>query len=92
MNIITQRATSARSKLGYDYEYRMFAPRAQIPEDHVCGSANCLLGSYWAAQLGRTELKARAVSRRGGDVWIGVDEETLPAVFSLEDLGSHLCN
>lgn len=57
----------------YDYKYRMFAPRAQVHEDHVCGSANCLLGPYWAAEVGRTELKARAASRRGGDVWVRVD-------------------
>ena len=73
MNIITSRVSST-SGTGYDYKYRMFAPRAQIPEDHVCGSANCLLAPYWAGQLGKTELKARSASRRGGDVWAEVDE------------------
>lgn len=51
-----------------DFVSRFFAPRYGIPEDPVTGSAHCELAPYWAARLGRTELAARQVSRRGGDV------------------------
>ncbi|MBI3783029.1 MAG: PhzF family phenazine biosynthesis protein, partial [Deltaproteobacteria bacterium] len=52
-----------------DFVSRFFAPAAGIPEDPVTGSAHCVLTPYWAERLGKTVLKARQVSRRGGDVW-----------------------
>jgi PhzF family phenazine biosynthesis protein len=51
-----------------DYVYRFFAPRQGIPEDPVTGSANCTLVPYWAARLGRSELIAKQLSARGGDL------------------------
>ncbi len=57
-----------------DFVSRFFAPAAGIPEDPVTGSAHCALTPYWAGILGRRRLKARQVSRRGGDLdceWIG---------------------
>ena len=51
-----------------DYVYRFFAPRQGIPEDPVTGSANCALVPYWAARLGKSELAARQLSARGGDL------------------------
>jgi PhzF family phenazine biosynthesis protein len=51
-----------------DYVYRFFAPRQGIPEDPVTGSANCTLVPYWAARLGRSELVAKQLSARGGDL------------------------
>lgn len=51
-----------------DFVSRFFAPRAGIPEDPVTGSAHCTLIPYWSARLGRTELRARQVSRRGGEL------------------------
>lgn len=57
----------------------MFAPAIGMEEDHVCGSANCLLGPYWAKkkriQSGE-EMFARQVSARGGELWVIFDEET----------------
>ena len=50
----------------------MFAPAAGVDEDHVCGSANCVMGPYWASQKGITELKARQVSERGGKLRVGI--------------------
>ncbi|KAI0347655.1 Diaminopimelate epimerase-like protein [Trametopsis cervina] len=49
---------------------RMFAPEAGVPEDHVCGSAHCLLTPYWAGKLekGGVEMSAKQVSTRGGDI------------------------
>lgn len=64
------------------YEYRMFAPLAGVPEDHVCGSANCTMAPYWAEKLGLSksddvdgprEMYVKAVSERSGDLWINVD-------------------
>ncbi|NNG05320.1 MAG: PhzF family phenazine biosynthesis protein [Inquilinus sp.] len=49
-----------------DFVSRFFAPRYGIPEDPVTGSAHCMLTPYWAERLGKTELRARQVSARGG--------------------------
>jgi PhzF family phenazine biosynthesis protein len=51
-----------------DFVSRFFAPAHGIPEDPVTGSAFCTLGPYWAARTGKTDLRARQVSARGGDV------------------------
>ena len=51
-----------------DFVSRFFAPRAGVPEDPVTGSAHCTLIPYWSERLGRTELEARQVSRRGGEL------------------------
>jgi predicted PhzF superfamily epimerase YddE/YHI9 len=52
----------------HDFVSRFFAPAFGIDEDPVTGSAHCVLIPYWAARLGRTELTARQVSRRGGNL------------------------
>jgi PhzF family phenazine biosynthesis protein len=51
-----------------DYVYRFFAPRQGIPEDPATGSANCTLVPYWAKRLGKSELVARQLSPRGGEL------------------------
>lgn len=51
-----------------DYVYRFFAPRQGIPEDPATGSANCTLVPYWAARLGKSELVAKQLSTRGGEL------------------------
>ena len=51
-----------------DFVSRYFAPASGIPEDPVTGSAHCMLAPYWGARLGKTTLRARQISRRGGDV------------------------
>ena len=52
-----------------DFASRMFAPRIGIPEDPVTGAIHCSLIPYWAAELGKTELFARQVSARGGELY-----------------------
>lgn len=52
-----------------DFVSRFFCPGEGIPEDPVTGSAHCSLIPYWAGKLGKTELFARQVSRRGGELW-----------------------
>ena len=52
----------------YDFVTRFFAPSLAVPEDPVTGSAFTQLAPYWAARLGRSPLRARQVSARGGEV------------------------
>ena len=52
-----------------DFVSRYFAPRAGIPEDPVTGSTHCVLIPYWSKRLGRKELRARQLSRRGGELF-----------------------
>lgn len=51
-----------------DFVSRFFAPAAGVPEDPVTGSAHCTLVPYWSKRLGKTELRARQISARGGDL------------------------
>lgn len=51
-----------------DFVSRFFAPKFGIPEDPVTGSAHCELTPYWSSKLGKINLSARQVSKRGGDV------------------------
>ena len=52
-----------------DFVSRFFAPSKGIPEDPVTGSAHCTLIPYWARSLGKTQLRARQISKRGGELW-----------------------
>jgi predicted PhzF superfamily epimerase YddE/YHI9 len=54
---------------GCDFVSRYFAPQAGVGEDPVTGSAHSTLAPFWAARLGKRELAARQVSRRGGELW-----------------------
>ena len=51
---------------GIDFVSRFFAPAQGVPEDPVTGSSHTTLTPYWARRLGKTELEARQLSRRGG--------------------------
>ncbi len=54
---------------GVDFVSRFFAPRQGIDEDPATGSSHCTLVPYWAARLGKRELKARQLSRRVGTLY-----------------------
>jgi PhzF family phenazine biosynthesis protein len=56
-----------------DFVSRYFAPQWGIPEDPVTGSTHCFLAPFWAGVLGRTKLRARQVSARGGDLWLSLE-------------------
>lgn len=60
-------AITARSS-EYDFVTRFFAPNYGVDEDSVTGSAYTQLTPYWAKQLGKTTLRARQRSKRGGDL------------------------
>jgi PhzF family phenazine biosynthesis protein len=59
-------AATAPGENGVDFVSRFFAPRQGIDEDPATGSSHCTLVPYWAKRLGKTELEARQLSRRGG--------------------------
>ena len=54
---------------GINFVSRFFAPAQGIPEDPVTGSSHTTLTPYWAKRLGKTELEARQLSRRGGALY-----------------------
>lgn len=52
-----------------DFVSRFFAPAKGIPEDPVTGRAHCTLIPFWADRLGKSSLRAKQVSRRGGELF-----------------------
>jgi len=58
-----------------DFVSRFFAPCSGIAEDPVTGSAHCTLMPYWAQRLGKSELRARQISKRGGDLLCRLEGE-----------------
>lgn len=52
-----------------DFVSRFFAPGLGIDEDPVTGSTHTSLVPFWAERLGRDELTARQLSRRGGSIF-----------------------
>ena len=60
----------------YDFVSRYFASRVGVPfEDPVTGSAHCVLTPYWSNQLNQTVLKARQLSKRGGELLCEIDND-----------------
>ena len=51
-----------------DFVSRFFGPACGVNEDPVTGSAHTTLTPYWASVLGKTELTARQLSQRTGDL------------------------
>ena len=62
---------------GVDYVNRFFAPRYGVDEDPVTGSAQCVLGPWWAARLNRDRLVGRQISSRGGTLRVAVRGERI---------------
>ncbi len=52
-----------------DFVSRFFGPQVGINEDPVTGSAHTTLTPYWTRKLGRVELTAAQLSKRGGRLW-----------------------
>lgn len=51
-----------------DFVSRFFGPACGVNEDPVTGSAHTTLTPYWSSVLGKTELTARQLSLRTGDL------------------------
>lgn len=66
-------ATAESPDSKFDFVSRFFAPRVGVPEDPVTGSAHCALGPFWAAHTGRTTLRGRQISDRGGTVRVHLE-------------------
>lgn len=66
-------ATAPGDEPGTDYVLRVFGPAVGVDEDPVTGSAQCLLGPYWSARLGRRALKAAQLSARRGRLQVVLD-------------------
>jgi PhzF family phenazine biosynthesis protein len=62
--------TSPSSNVAWDFVSRFFAPGCGIDEDPVTGYTHCCLGPYWSRKLGKSELVAFQLSKRGGLVKI----------------------
>ena len=56
-----------------DFVSRFFAPAQGVDEDPVTGSSHCTLIPYWSGRLGKTRLRARQSSRRGGSLACRLD-------------------
>ena len=68
-------ATAAGDEV--DFVSRFFAPQSGVTEDPVTGSAHTTLTPYWAQKLGKEKLRARQISKRGGNL---LCENTPPRV------------
>jgi len=79
---------TARGDQGHDCVSRVFVPALGVPEDPVTGSAHCVLAPYWAAKLGKTQIRAWQASRRGGKILCTLENERVQlqgeCVFYLE--------
>jgi len=51
-----------------DFVSRYFAPSYGVLEDPVTGSAHCALAPYWVKRLKKSQLHARQLSDRGGEL------------------------
>lgn len=52
-----------------DFVSRTFYPQKTISEDPATGASHCLLAPYWSKRLNKTDLHARQVSERGGEIF-----------------------
>lgn len=60
---------------GVDFVSRFFGPQSGGDEDPVTGSAHTTLVPYWAEKLGKTQLTARQLSKRGGYLKCKMNED-----------------
>src|SRR5262249_46604725 len=65
-----------------DYVLRCFGPKVGIPEDPATGSAQSMLAPYWSERLGKTSLRVRQLSPRGGEkLWCANDNGVTMGVY-----------
>ena len=61
---------TAKGNGDVDFVSRFFAPSAGVDEDPATGSAHSQLIPFWSEKLGKKEMRARQLSRRGGELWV----------------------
>lgn len=59
---------TAKGHAPFDFISRFFAPVKGVNEDPVTGTSHCILAPIWANKLNKTQLQARQVSKRGGNI------------------------
>jgi len=57
-----------------DFFQRYFNPWVGVKEDPANGSSHTLLGPYWANVLSKNRLSSKALSARGGELVVDVDD------------------
>lgn len=60
--------TAESGEPSVDFVSRFFAPAVGVPEDPVTGSAHTVLTPFWSKKLGKKQLNARQISKRGGSL------------------------
>jgi PhzF family phenazine biosynthesis protein len=60
-----------------DFTIRVFAPKAGLPEDPVCGTAHRILTPLWAAKTGRRALVSHQLSERGGELFCRLHDDVV---------------
>ncbi|KAI0784964.1 hypothetical protein C8Q75DRAFT_809515 [Abortiporus biennis] len=86
-NVITHKVTKPGSDVSF--VSRMFAPASGVLEDHVCGTAHCLMTPYWTSKLGKAPsdvLLAQQVSGRGGNLKVVWNDEEKQVVLKGETI------
>lgn len=61
--------TAPSNDADFDFVSRFFAPAVGVPEDPVTGSAHTVLTPFWSKKIGKNELKAKQISKRGGTIY-----------------------
>ncbi|MCC9622652.1 PhzF family phenazine biosynthesis protein [Thalassospira sp. MA62] len=67
--------TAPGDKTGLDMVSRYFLPASGINEDPVTGYMHCVVGPYWAEQIGKTQVVGYQASQRGGVVVCDIDKD-----------------
>lgn len=67
-------ATAPADSDDCDFVSRYFGPAVGINEDPVTGSAHASLAPYWHEKLGKSSMRAKQISERGGVVLVRLDE------------------
>jgi PhzF family phenazine biosynthesis protein len=75
----------------HDFVSRCFFPKLNVNEDPVCGSAHCNFIPYWSERLGKSEMVARQLSKRGGTIYCKSNGDRVKisgeaALYSIADL------
>jgi PhzF family phenazine biosynthesis protein len=75
-----------------DYVLRVFGPNVGIDEDPATGSAQCSVGPYWSAALGKPALVAHQASSRGAVLYVRPHHERVfIGGHAVTVLTGHLC-
>ena len=83
--------TAPSDKETFDSVSRVFAPKLDVTEDPVTGSAHCMIAPYWGSRLSKDALVCLQASEREGILYTSVRGERVTvagkaALFAISDL------